>query len=105
MDRVHADADATTGQAPANIADLLDDKTAALLVQSPNFFGCIEDVTALADKAHAAGALLIVAVTEAISLPFLKSPGPCRSYIVVAEGQSFGVPVSFGGPYVGLFAT
>ena len=84
---------------------MLDDKTAALVVQSPNFFGCIEDVAALAEKAHAVGALLIVAVTEAISLGLLKSPGACGADIVVAEGQSFGVPLSFGGPYVGLFAT
>jgi glycine dehydrogenase subunit 1 len=83
----------------------LDDKTAALVVQSPNFFGCIENVSALAEKAHAAGALLVVAVTEAASLGLLKSPGACGADIVVAEGQSFGVPLSFGGPYVGLFAT
>jgi len=83
----------------------LDDKTAAVVVQSPNFFGCIEDVQALADRAHAAGALLIVVVTEAMSFGLLKSPGACGADIVVAEGQSFGVPLSFGGPYVGLFAT
>ena len=83
----------------------LDDKTAAVVVQSPNFFGCIEDVQALADKAHAVGALLIVVVTEAMSFGLLKSPGACGADIVVAEGQSFGVPLSFGGPYVGLFAT
>jgi glycine dehydrogenase subunit 1 len=96
--------DSGTGQASAAI-DSLDDKTAALVVQSPNFFGCIEDVAALAEKAHAVGALLIVAVTEAISLGLLKSPGACGADIVIAEGQSFGVPLSFGGPYVGLFAT
>ncbi len=83
----------------------LDEKTAAVVVQSPNFFGCIEDVKALADKAHAVGALLIVVVTEAMSFGLLKSPGACGADIVVAEGQSFGVPLSFGGPYVGLFAT
>src|SRR5687768_12258792 len=105
IELVHADADPETGQAPANIAELLNDKTAALVVQSPNFFGCIEDVASLAEKAHAAGALLVVAVTEAISFGLLKSPGACGADIVVAEGQSFGVPVSFGGPYVGLFAT
>jgi len=82
----------------------LDDKTAALVVQSPNFFGCIEDLKSLADKAHAVGALLIVVVTEAISFGLLKSPGACDADIVVAEGQSFGIPLSFGGPYVGLFA-
>jgi len=74
-------------------------------VQSPNFFGCIEDLQALSEKAHANGALLIVAVTEAMSFGLLRSPGACGADIVVAEGQSFGVPVSFGGPYVGLFAT
>ena len=105
IELVHADADPETGQAPANIAELLNDKTAALVVQSPNFFGCIEDVAALAEKAHAVGALMVVAVTEAISFGLLKSPGACGADIVVAEGQSFGVPVSFGGPYVGLFAT
>jgi glycine dehydrogenase subunit 1 len=102
IELLHAPIDPETGQAGL---DLLDDKTAALVVQSPNFFGCIEDVTALAEKAHAAGALLIVTVTEAMSLGLLKSPGACGADIVVAEGQSFGVPLSFGGPYVGLFAT
>jgi glycine dehydrogenase subunit 1 len=93
-----------TGQT-SSVDDLLDDKTAALVVQSPNFFGCIEDVTALAERARSIGALLIVAITESISLGLLKSPGACGADIVVAEGQSFGVPLSFGGPYVGLFAT
>ncbi|HEV7746441.1 MAG TPA: aminomethyl-transferring glycine dehydrogenase subunit GcvPA [Pyrinomonadaceae bacterium] len=104
IELVHAPIDAVTGQT-ASALDLLDDKTAALVVQSPNFFGCIEDVAALAEKAHAAGALLIVTVTEAMSLGLLKSPGACGADIVVAEGQAFGVPLSFGGPYVGLFAT
>ena len=100
-----ADHDQSTGlSAPALIA-ALDDKTAALVVQSPNFFGCIEDVQALANAAHAKGALLIVAITEALSMGLLKSPGACGADIVIAEGQSFGVPLSFGGPYVGLFAT
>jgi glycine cleavage system P protein (glycine dehydrogenase) subunit 1 len=83
----------------------LDDKTAALVVQSPNFFGCIEDLKALADAAHAVGALLVVIVTEGISFGLLKSPGACGADIVVGEGQSFGIPMSFGGPHVGLFAT
>lgn len=83
----------------------LDDKTAALVVQSPNFFGCIEDLKALADQAHAVGALFVVVVTEAISFGLLKSPGSCGADIVVGEGQSFGIPMSFGGPHVGLFAT
>ncbi len=82
----------------------LDNKTAALVIQSPNFFGCVEDVQALAEKAHAVGALCVQVVTEAISLGLLKTPGDCDVDIVVAEGQSFGIPLSYGGPYVGLFA-
>jgi glycine dehydrogenase subunit 1 len=105
IDLEHAAFDEATGQTLVSAFDSIDDKTAAIVIQSPNFFGCIEDVQALADKAHAAGALLIVAATEAMSFGLLKSPGACGADIVVAEGQSFGVPVSFGGPYVGLFAT
>jgi len=97
--------DNQTGQAASSLAAAIDDKTAAVVVQSPNFFGCVEDLAVLADAAHAHGALLVVAITEAISLGLLKSPGACGADIVVAEGQSFGVPLSFGGPYVGLFAT
>ena len=99
------DFDEKSGQAGQELADSIDDKTAAVVVQSPNFFGCVEDLTAFANAAHAKGALLVVAVTEAISLGLLKPPGACGADIVVAEGQSFGVPLSFGGPYVGLFAT
>ena len=97
--------DAKSGQSADALIAALDDKTAAIVVQSPNFFGCIEEVTKLAEAAHSKGALLVVAITEAISLGLLKSPGECGADIVVAEGQSFGVPLSFGGPYVGLFAT
>ena len=97
--------DEKTGQSWQALAAAIDDQTAALVVQSPNFFGCIEDVAALADAAHSKGALLVVGITEAMSLGLLKSPGACGADIVVAEGQSFGVPLSFGGPYVGLFAT
>ena len=104
IELTQAPLDSETGQA-SDATNLLDDKTAALVVQSPNFFGCIEDVAALAEKAHSVGALLIVAITESISLGLLKSPGACGADIVVAEGQSFGVPLSFGGPYVGLFGT
>ncbi len=96
--------DERTGQTPIDAIDALTD-AAALVVQSPNFFGCVEDLTALAERAHAAGALLIVTVTESMSFGLLRSPGACGADIVVAEGQSFGVPVSFGGPYLGLFAT
>ena len=100
-----ADFDEKTGQSEAALAAAVDDQTAAIVVQSPNFFGCVEDLKTLADAAHAKGALLVVAITEAMSLGLLKSPGACGADIVVAEGQSFGVPLSFGGPYVGLFAT
>ena len=100
-----ADFDEKTGLSGPSLAEAVDDQTAAVVVQSPNFFGCVEDLTALADAAHAKGALLVVAITEAMSLGLLKSPGACGADIVVAEGQSFGVPLSFGGPYVGLFAT
>jgi glycine dehydrogenase subunit 1 len=99
------DFDPESGTTDAEALNALDANTAALVVQSPNFFGCIEDVCALGERAHAVGALLIVAVTESISLGLLRSPGSCGADIVVAEGQSFGVPLSFGGPYVGLFAT
>jgi len=96
---------ADTGTTLPESLAAVDDQTAAVVVQSPNFFGCIEDLAALSEKAHAHGALLIVAVTEAMSFGLLRSPGACGADIVVAEGQSFGVPLSFGGPYVGLFAT
>lgn len=99
------DVDAATGLTSKEALAALDDKTAALVVQSPNFFGCIEDAQALAEKAHAVGALLIVAITESISLGLLRSPGSNGADIVVAEGQSFGIPLSYGGPYLGLFAT
>jgi glycine dehydrogenase subunit 1 len=85
--------------------EVLDDKTAALVVQSPNFFGCIEDLAALADAAHAVGALFVVVVTEAISFGLLKPAGAYGADIVAGEGQSWGVPMGFGGPHVGIFAT
>jgi glycine dehydrogenase subunit 1 len=83
----------------------IDKTTAAVVVQSPNFFGNIEDLQAIADAAHQAGALFIVAFSEAMSLGALKPPGACGADIVVGEAQSFGIPLSFGGPYCGLFAT
>ncbi|HWW76103.1 MAG TPA: aminomethyl-transferring glycine dehydrogenase subunit GcvPA, partial [Pyrinomonadaceae bacterium] len=95
--------DEETGR--TSLEAVLDDKVAAVVLQSPNFFGCVEDLKAFADRVHAAGALLVVVVTEAASFGLLRSPGACGADIVVAEGQSFGVPASYGGPYVGLFAT
>ena len=99
-----ADFDGESGLMNATLNDRIDDQTAAIVVQSPNFFGAVEDIARLADAAHAKGALLIVAVAEAISLGLLRPPGACGADIVIAEGQSLGVPLSFGGPYVGLFA-
>jgi glycine dehydrogenase subunit 1 len=83
----------------------LDKTVAAVVIQSPNFFGCVEELKGFAEEVHAVGALLVVVVTESASLGLLRSPGSCGADIVVAEGQSFGVPLSLGGPYVGLFAT
>jgi glycine dehydrogenase subunit 1 len=101
VETVHFDKE--TGRVSGEELNKLDDKTAAFVVQSPNFFGCVEDLKSLAEKAHAVGALMIVVVTEAISFGLL-SPGASDADIVVAEGQSFGIPMSYGGPHVGLFA-
>jgi len=79
-------------------------ESAALVVGYPNFFGVIEDLAPLAEAAHAVGALLVTAVQEPVALGLLKSPGECGADIVIGEGQSFGMPVSFGGPGVGFFA-
>ena len=81
----------------------LSEEHACLAVQHPNFFGCLEDVWAHETAAHAAGALLI-AVADPISLGLLAPPGDYGADIAVAEGQSLGWPVGFGGPYLGLFA-
>jgi glycine dehydrogenase subunit 1 len=89
----------------AGVLDLLDDETAAVIVQSPNVFGVISDLRAIADAAHAKGALLIAVFTEAVAFGLIEPPGAMGADIVVGEGQSIGVPMSFGGPYVGLFAT
>lgn len=83
--------------------DDLPDDAACLMIQSPNQFGVIEDMAALAGKAHAAGALSVASVNPT-SLGMFRTPGECDVDIVAAEGQALGVPLSFGGPYVGLFA-
>ena len=82
----------------------IDADTACVVVQMPNVFGTVTDVTKIAEAAHAAGALMIVVTTEAVSFGLLKSPGEMGADIAVAEGQSIGVGLSYGGPYVGLFA-
>ncbi|MBT0652255.1 aminomethyl-transferring glycine dehydrogenase subunit GcvPA [Geomobilimonas luticola] len=82
----------------------LDDQTAAVLVQNPNFFGTLDDLTGLADAAHAKGALLVASVYP-ISLGLVQSPGAMGADIVVGDGQSLGNPLSFGGPSFGFIAT
>jgi len=83
---------------------LLDDATAAVVCQSPNFFGVVEDIQALSDAAHARKALSVVVVAEALSLGLLEAPGRLGADIVTGEAQSLGIPVSFGGPYLGFMA-
>jgi glycine dehydrogenase subunit 1 len=87
------------------LAGLIDKDVSAIVVQNPDFFGRVRDYSALAEACHAAGALLIVAVTEVVSLGALMPPGDMGADIVVAEGQSIGNALNFGGPYLGLFAT
>jgi len=94
----------TPGQAE-DIAALIDDRTACVVVQSPDVFGLIRNLKPIADAAHAKGALLIAVVTEVVSLGLLEPPGAQGADIVAAEGQSVGNGLNFGGPYVGLFAT
>ncbi|HEY2658320.1 MAG TPA: aminomethyl-transferring glycine dehydrogenase subunit GcvPA [Caulobacteraceae bacterium] len=89
----------------AAVIEAIDAATACVVVQTPNVFGTATDVTRIAEAAHAAGALLIVVTAEAISYGLLKSPGEMGADIAVAEGQSIGNGLNFGGPYVGLFAT
>ena len=93
--------------APGKDVDVLnglDKDIAAIVVQSPNVFGEIIDLEPYAVAAHAVGALLIAVFTEPVALGAIKSPGEMGADIVVGEGQSIGVGLNFGGPYVGLFA-
>jgi glycine dehydrogenase subunit 1 len=83
----------------------IDGETSCIVVQYPGLFGGVRDLTPLAELAHRNGALLIVVVTEAVSFGALRSPGSMGADIVVAEGQSIGNGLNFGGPYLGLFAT
>jgi glycine dehydrogenase subunit 1 len=90
--------------AAAGLGGLVGPATAAVILQTPNFFGCLEDVAAAAELAHAAGALLI-AVADPLSLGVLEAPGALGADVVVGEGQPLGLAVSYGGPYLGFFAT
>jgi len=95
---LQADTDAET------LIAAIGDDTSAVVVQYPDILGRIADLTPIAEAAHAAGALLIAVVTEPVALGLIKSPGEMGADIVVGEGQSIGVGLQFGGPYVGLFA-
>ena len=87
-----------------DFATLIDNDTACVVVQNPDVFGMLRDLKPIAEAAHAKGALLIVVVTEAVSLGLIEPPGAMGADIVAAEGQSIGNGLNFGGPYVGLFA-
>jgi len=87
------------------LSDLLDGEVGGVVIQSPNFFGVIEDLHPMADKAQEAGGLMIVGFSEAVAYGILKPPGEEGADIVAGEGQSFGIPLSYGGPYLGIFAT
>lgn len=98
---------AYTDRGGIDIEDLnkkLDKDTSAVLIQSPNFFGVIEDIDKISAQAHEHNALSVVVVAEPISLGILEAPGNLGADIVVGEGQSFGIPLSFGGPYLGFMA-
>jgi len=87
------------------IAGAIDGETSAVVVQYPDILGRIDDLSDLAARCHEQGALLIAVVTEPVALGAIRSPGEMGADIVVGEGQSIGVGLNFGGPYVGLFAT
>ncbi len=87
------------------ILDAIDAETSCVVVQSPSFYGQLIDLAPIAEKAHAAGALLVAVFTEVVALGAIEPPGAQGADIVVGEGQGIGNPLTFGGPYVGLFAT
>jgi glycine dehydrogenase subunit 1 len=104
--QVHEIAVDEAGQTPlARVRERLSPRIACVVVQSPNFFGVIEDLTGFAEALHDEKALLVQAVAEPVSLGLLKPPGAWGADIVVGEGQSFGNALSYGGPYLGFFAT
>jgi glycine dehydrogenase subunit 1 len=92
-------------QGGQDILAAIDKETSCVVVQTPDVYGHLHDLRPIAEKAHAAGALLIAVVTEIVSLGLVMSPGEMGADIVVGEGQSIGNALSFGGPYVGLFAS
>jgi len=104
MELVEVPFDASGRTPTAQWERFLDEETAAVVTGYPNFFGVIEDLAAQAQAARSFGARTVAVVQEPIALGLLKSPGELGADIVVGEGQSFGIPLAFGGPYLGFFA-
>jgi len=100
-----ADVPRASAGTTASLADAVDDATACVVLQTPGFLGPVEDVRTAAEAAHARGALLVVVVSEALSLALLRAPGDLGADIVCGEAQSFGLPMGFGGPHLGFLAT
>lgn len=94
-----------TGADFDTLAAMIDDQTSCVVVQNPDVFGNLRDLSPLAEAAHEKGALLVAIVTEVVSLGLVESPGAMGADIVACEGQSIGNALNFGGPHVGLFAT
>jgi glycine dehydrogenase subunit 1 len=108
ISRMAGDSVTALGADPGGTEDILaaiDGETSCVVVQSPSFYGHLIDLKPIAEKAHAVGALLVAVFTEVVALGAIEPPGAQGADIVVGEGQSIGNPLTFGGPYVGLFAT
>ncbi|HKQ78734.1 MAG TPA: aminomethyl-transferring glycine dehydrogenase subunit GcvPA [Blastocatellia bacterium] len=105
IDEITLPFDSETGALNSDALNSLDSEVAAVIAQSPNFFGGVEDLQKLSEAAHRSGALFAVVVAEGLSLGLLQAPGRAGADIVCGEAQSFGIPLSFGGSYCGFFAT
>jgi glycine dehydrogenase subunit 1 len=104
LELVEVSFDAAGRSDQGELERLLDRDTAAVVTGYPNFFGVVEDLAAISAAAHDCGAYLVAAVQEPIALGLLKSPGELGADIVAGEGQSLGIPLSYGGPYLGFFS-